>query len=160
MNRDRLLYLIDVCKSQRATSEERNELENWYASFDLTTDVPDLFGNDENRIRRQIWGSLEARPELSPILDKKGKQINIFQSFLLRAALVALVMGLSVYLFTQNSPDLASPDDKQVQIIEDIQPGGNNATLILADGSVVDLQSIEAGKVIQQNGLSVIKTQD
>src|SRR5690606_25865220 len=56
--------------------------------------------------------------------------------------------------------ELPLQENITTQIIEDVAPGGNNATLTLADGSVVDLQSIEAGKVIQQNGLSVIKTQD
>ena len=161
MNRDRLQYLIDVCKSQHATSEERIELENWYASFDHNSDVTDLLdADDEDRIRRQIWNGLEASPDLRPILAKRGRQVNIFQTFFFRAAVVALVMGLSVYLFMQSSSELPSQENIQTQIIEDIAPGGNNATLTLADGSVVDLNSIEAGKVIQQNGLSVIKTQD
>src|SRR5690606_16419836 len=150
-------YLIDVCKSQHATSAERVELENWYASFDHNSDVTDLLdADDEDRIRRQIWNGLEASPDLRPHLAKRGRQVNIFQTFFFRAAVVALVMGLSVYLFMQSSSELPSQENIQTQIIEDIAPGGNNATLTLADGSVVDLNSIEAGKVIQQNGLSVI----
>ena len=161
MNRDRLKYLLDVCKSQRATSEERIELENWYESFDNNADVTDLLDEEyENRIRLQIWDRLEASPELTPILNKGIKQINVFQSFFFRAASIALIVGLSVYLLMQGNSHPVSPEDNQEQIIADIAPGGNNATLTLADGSVVDLQSIESGKVIQQNGLSVIKTQD
>ena len=93
MNRDRLKYLIDVCKSQRATSEERIELENWYESFGYNADVTDLLDEEsENRIRLQIWDRLEASPELRPIFNKGIKQINIFQSFFFRHLLLVVPM--------------------------------------------------------------------
>jgi len=161
MDKTRLEYLINVCKSEKATLAEREELESWYSEFDNNPDVTDsLDKNRQEAIRSRIWQQLTKNSELGSLFYRPSKQIKFFQTFLFKAAaMVTIVVGFGLYFYTQRDLNHHLYTAAATDAI-DIQPGGSNATLTLADGSVVDLKAVEEGKVIAQDGLSIVKTED
>lgn len=74
------------------------------------------------------------------------------------AAVVLLLSVVSVYLvnkhFHQQEPPVA------VRYHNDVAPGGNKATLLLADGSRVTLDDRQNGTVAQQGKVNIIKLQN
>lgn len=55
------------------------------------------------------------------------------------------------------------PAKHEVQVVQqgsDILPGNDKALLTLADGSVISLSDAENGKILEQDGLAVVKTAD
>jgi len=161
MDKIRLEYLIDVCKSEKATLAEREELECWYLDFDNNPNVTDSVDKKrQEALQFRIWKQLIKRPELSSLVYHSSKRIKFFQTFLFKAAaMIAVVIGLVLYFYTQRDSNQRLYTETTIDAT-DIQPGGNNATLTLADGSVLDLKAVEEGKVIAQNGLSIVKTED
>ncbi|GGC17701.1 iron dicitrate transporter FecR [Parapedobacter defluvii] len=75
-----------------------------------------------------------------PIKRKRGKSLRIFITAAAAALLIAFVVATYIY-FQQ-------PEPVPVVTKQDVAPGGNRATLTLADGRTVDLSSQQSGIVV------------
>lgn len=85
----------------------------------------------------------------------------IWYSIAAAAAVLLVVSGL--YFFNdQNDGSLQNRTAKNLlgNKINDISPGRQAATLILANGSKIDLDGADQGEIAQQNGVSIVKTAD
>jgi len=71
------------------------------------------------------------------------------------AAIIAIAI-LSTYLFQKQG----SSDQNITQTIKDITPGGNFATLKLADGRTISLKDQQNGTISKESGISISKTSD
>ncbi len=74
------------------------------------------------------------------------------------AILLPLMLGTTVYYFIdQNNKQIAS--EKRARL-EAIQPGSSKATLVLADGSRITLDSIQNGTIAQQENTAILKIEE
>lgn len=73
------------------------------------------------------------------------------------AAVLLLTAGAAGYYFYSLSKNADLSADPHLSKLEDIPPGGNKATLTLADGSVITLDSAQNGTIAQQGGAKILK---
>jgi transmembrane sensor len=77
------------------------------------------------------------------------------------AAAVIIILGISAYLWNiqqKEKPSVTQTNPVPVQ--NDVAPGGNRATLTLADGRKIILDNTSNGRIAKENRANVIKTAD
>ena len=90
---------------------------------------------------------------------KRGVLVTFLSKNWLRyAAILIVVLGIGAYLFLlnkkNNNPVVAAV--KESQRSTDVAPGHDGALLTLADGTVVDLDTLHNGVIARQNGARVV----
>lgn len=156
MSPQRLAYLIDICKTSKASPEEIEELNQWYESFESEPDILDDFSTAERAlIQDDIWQSLAERkanhapgPTLSRFLHKK---------FAITAMLL-IAFGAALVFYLQKPIPENRLSKSAVETI--VPPGKDQATLTLENGIEIDLNSIAVGEEILENGASIVKSED
>ncbi|WP_343521720.1 FecR domain-containing protein [Pedobacter sp.] len=152
MNTTEIKDLIEKYNSQTATTEEKKLVEEWYERIDgaeLT-----LNQSEDIEVKEQILTRVTSRIQKSA----KPKRVRLNDVWLFKAAviLVAFMAGTYIY-FKQNSRPQVSSTIAKINK-KPIVPGGNNAVLLLADGSQIILNKTSDGQVANQSGVEVIKT--
>ncbi|MDN5287883.1 MAG: hypothetical protein JWR38_4157 [Mucilaginibacter sp.] len=146
MNQERIYTLIQKYSDKTATAAEKEELLKWYrekayhdAEFPGSEDtVGDMM---LDRLQREI---------------KPGVKGGAYSKWLL-AASILLVAGITYWLFTKTFESFNKPPASIAQV-ENIHPGSNKATLILADGSRLSLTDAGNGRIAKQSGVQIAKT--
>ncbi len=103
-------------------------------------------------VSRRIFNKL--RLEQKPVLQSGSKRVMQVWTKMIAAAVIVAVLS-AVFYYIQ----LPAVDSPVVQEA-DIPPGGNRATLVLADGKELALGELRIGDVADQGGVSVKKTAD
>ena len=77
------------------------------------------------------------------------------------AAVIVLSLGFGSYWLINRFPkNKMAENDKSVNTVKDILPGGDKAVLTLADGRVIVLDSAQNGVITQQGMVNVIKNKN
>ncbi|GGH05802.1 FecR family protein [Pedobacter zeae] len=152
MNTTEIKDLIEKYNSQTATTEEKKLVEEWYERIDgaeLT-----LNQSEDIEVKEQILSRVTSRIQKSA--KPKRVRLNDVWPFKAAVILVAFMAGTYIY-FKQNSRPQVSSTIAKINK-KPIVPGGNNAVLLLADGSQIILNKTSDGQVANQSGVEVIKT--
>ena len=175
MQKEDLNDLLNRYRSGAVTEEERAFLENWYLHFRDTDNKPEYSASHRAEDADSIWLSLqedyedeleyENVQEHNSEDEQAGKEENDEQAGLslwqritaAAAILIAVSFGLYFYLAYKVNPhaEFAAHTIKQ-----EIVPGGNNATLTLADGRKISLNDVKNGELARQSGIVVTKAAD
>jgi len=163
MSITRLEYLFQLCISNDATPEEREEMLELMAvpenesiaeklihkAYEVQKQTQDIGSEKSDAILNTIYNTdkIESAPRIFP----RRKQ---FVKWLAAAAIFIFFFSVA-YFFIQKK--------QQEQLItitnrNKILPGRNKATLTLADGSKIDLDDAKTGGIAKQAQLSVTKT--
>jgi transmembrane sensor len=139
--------LVDKFRAGNCTPEEIALLETWYLK--LNTEKPS--GLTEQQL-------LNARDEMWMVLAKKqSRQVRLNTvTRIAAAAAVILILGAGVF-FYKNGMSIFKTE---LVKIHDVAPGGNKATLTLADGSSINLSDAANGALASQAGVAITKTAD
>ncbi len=125
------------------SEEEIAWIETWYIQLnedkELGLRLADIEASESRMMR-----SLTIQESRSVPLWKK---VSV-------AASVLLVAALGYYALQRKE---LSQDVNHANVVEAIQPGGNNAVLILADGRQINLEETAKGKLAEESGVSIIK---
>lgn len=139
-----------------ATEDEKRFLDAYYDFFAK----PHNTGNDlSDEEEREIYLELKNRINNTGT----GKVRRMFVSPMRIAAAVALLTlaAISAYQFLSGSnADKAALVKTAPVKSKPILHGGTKATLTLADGTLLELDELSAGKLTQQAGLEISKTAD
>lgn len=152
---EKILVLIQKYQEGSLTNDERALLDDWYQSFNQeTTDLSASGYANSDELSRQISAKLEAT-----IRSRKPKERSRYRRMRLPAAAAMIILLLSMGVFWhwqsgQPSPLIAV---KPVKLVNDLTPGGNKATLVLDDGSVILLDSARNGMLGEQGVSSLEK---
>lgn len=123
------------------TEDEKSEFRAWYnAHVDNQFELPLSFANNEEELKSRILTKIRENVKQESFYTVKPRlrwAIRI-------AASLFLVLSIGVYLRYGN---MQQTIDRQLTE-EDVQPGGNRATLMLADGRIIDLSTNQSGIVI------------
>ncbi|MBE9598673.1 FecR family protein [Pedobacter sp. MC2016-24] len=84
------------------------------------------------------------------------KPIKLWLRIAAGIAAIVTIAILSTYLFQKQG----SSDQNITQTIKDISPGGNFATLKLADGRTISLKDQQNGTISKESGINISKTSD
>ncbi|WP_316749251.1 FecR family protein [Pedobacter gandavensis] len=137
--------LLEKYRANQCTAEERIQLQNWFHQLELETDAG--FTQDElDRVEKQMWAKIH--PETQP----QTKKIKLWPSI---AAAAVLLIGVGIGYAVIQQQD----HSEKVKIaFQDIDPGGNKAILILANGTRISLTDAKNGSVASESGISITKT--
>jgi transmembrane sensor len=147
MEKTNAKQLLKKLQNGQCTDEELALLENWYnqyspASSKKLTDIE--WAKNVYHILRSLDNS------------EKIQSGTIQFTRIIAAACVVLCLSAGGY-FLLKKP---IKDQATVARIQDIDPGGNKATLTLSNGRQISLNGTQNGKLAQQGNTSVIKTAD
>lgn len=101
----------------------------------------------DQEIKRQL-SSGEATPQ----------QIRRAWPRYFAAASIFIILGLGLYLHQRNSASAELKELKPVAATADVEPGSSRATLTLADGRVIDLNSSAEGVITGLDGIKIVKS--
>jgi ferric-dicitrate binding protein FerR (iron transport regulator) len=102
----------------------------------------------------KIMNEIDVKPDSSKNLIRR-RMIRRWASV---AAAVAVLFAAGTLIFFQRQ---ISPKGAFIALIkDDISPGGNRATLTLADGSIIDLDKTGTGSLATQGGAEIMKSND
>jgi len=144
------LKLIEKYLNGSASPEELNAIENYYSHF---SDDPDITDN----LNEEKISALKAclRQKIDTKINRAEKQVIPLykrRSFQVAASiLLFLMIGLFITNKLKKEPAKFQAENY------DLAPGSNKATLILADGSKIDLAAEKNGTLKTQPGSQVIK---
>lgn len=163
MDQERIAYLFQKYYDKSADSSEREELMQFIntasdeeiavlleRAFTAQDKVEDSFlSGKQDEILRSIFKAESERKRFW------------YNSGLLRYTaaaavfLIVLIAGILTYRnITVHQPGSIAAGH------QDIAPGGDKATITLADGSVLSLNDIKSGSVAEQSGIIITKTGD
>jgi ferric-dicitrate binding protein FerR (iron transport regulator) len=151
MKSDTLKNLLNKYLENKADAGEHAALDEWYDSFDeeegfveqLTESEKSIY---EARMLNKINEQLFEKDKVKPLFKiKRLRSISIAASF--------LVFLLTAAYFIVHKKDKQPVTDQFAGIV----PGGDNATLTLADGSTIVLNSSKNGLITQQGNAAIMK---
>lgn len=151
MDKQQAEALIKKYLAGQCTPEEASLVEDWYNQLGETGEIPSArIDNDmlEQRVYSQILK--EAEP---PVLLQWWQKAGVRWA----AAIGVLAISLIIYLILRpgqySNADYATFNQMGV-------PGGNHAKLTLGDGSLIDLDTLPNGSMLQVQGMIVRKTEE
>lgn len=159
-NRTQLSKLATKYFQGTATDTEKLQLMEWYNAFDeqdLTVTIPAEEGEDEASTEQKMLLRLQQTIQQDTPAVPGRKRMVSFLQYGIAAAL--LTVGVGIFLFTRHAP--APPIAKVARTtLPDVKPGGNKATLTLADGTVIVLDSAGNGTLGHQGQTAILKKKD
>lgn len=139
--------LLEKYKAGTCTPRERMLVEKWF--HHLNEDQP-----TDLDAAHLLKSKDTFRRTVAPMLKHKG--VNLWQRLLVAAA-VLVVIAAGIYLFRDpGEPETLVKTEQE----NDLAPGGNKATLTLADGTKISLTDAQNGELAQESGISIVKTSD
>lgn len=137
--------------------EEQRYLEEWMDESPINRDAIREFMEEATMLaginnlyqsRERVWKRLEKSPRL---IDTRRR---IWLWTAVAATLLLLVSAGAIFNYIHKQYSLNA--DKTVSI-NDVDPGGNNAVLTLADGSIIILDKAQNGSLSHQGNTNIIK---
>lgn len=136
-----------------------------YLSKQLTDQELELFAEllssgklDDHLFR--TWNAGAEITEADELDFNRSRQLRSLWPKAIAAAAAVVLMVLSVggYLYFQNKS--AATENQLAVNTHDVDPGGNKATLTLADGSKISLTDANNGELAKQSGVKISKSKN
>jgi transmembrane sensor len=166
---DRILDITELLILQRErplTEQEQSVLDQWLRDNPQNASVARQV-QEENWIEKELgtfahYNADKSRKILEARLarTKPVHRIHFLRIAWIRyAAAIIILFGIGAYLYINNQKGKPSvTQTNPVPLQNDVAPGGNRASLTLADGSKIVLDSAANGKIAQQGQASVEKS--
>jgi len=154
---EEMLALAEKWIAGTITPEERTRLFEWYDRFDDTQATIEeeqaaVFG----RLKLEMLQDIRQKQSIATGRIRRLARVSVAA-----AVLLLLATGGWLALHNRTATDLASAaPPKNTLKVSDIAPGSQKATLTLADGSTVTLDSTGMGKITKQGNVEIIKHGD
>jgi hypothetical protein len=138
-------YLLLKYQAGNATEQEKTLIENWM----LYGAAGDIDLTDKELLHDLI----EIRQRLK--IDEPQRKVALWPR-ITAAAIVLIFLSIGGYLLLNKQPPKQPIADKQLH--NDAAPGGNKATLTLANGRQISLTDAKPGILISQDNTIINKT--
>lgn len=159
--RRKFIRLIQKYITGRASPEEEQFIEAYYESFEASANQSQIESDEERALLKEemkaaIWQKIdqaELQPQRIPVVKRLWFRCAM-------AAAVVVLVGIPVYYYIIKTPapkQVVQTNKQPAAPKNDALPGGNKATLTLADGTVVDLDNTANGRLSDQNNTTIIK---
>ncbi len=156
MTKSRIQELAKKWFESTLTEQEREELESWYnkdihdiQSWNLDADRETL----KERLYNNILRKIDSEEDKALTLQPSGRILKLRRYAAASVILLLLATGL---WYVMNKADVSVGKSVAVAKI-DVPPGINAATLELADGTVVNLDTTTSGKIADQGDVVINK---
>jgi len=151
-------YLANNC-----TQEEAAELVDIIRSGENKPLIESLIGQHlENETPEEFLYEAETKQVFQrlDLKDAAGNSVKktswISRSYLKVAAAAVIIIGASVFAYTTLVP--AKKNTSSINVVQDVAPGSNKATLFLSNGKQVDLNNLQIGNVADEGGVIIKKS--
>lgn len=161
--RKKLIRLIQKYLAGKASPEEELFIKAYYESFDTTGEhLPmeeeqekELLGLEMKAAIRQQIAQAGQLPAVIPVGRQTWFRISV-------AAAIVVLAFIPVYYYTVHSHASKNvvQTKQQTKPVQDALPGGNKATLTLADGTLIDLDKAVNGTIATEGKTIVKKRSD
>lgn len=169
MENTRAVYLFKRYFNQTETAEERDELMAWIDKNENEHRIKVLMNKVWNEFQgsEKFFTDEKSEEILHYVLEEHLKTADIQKSVRRRkhrvvwlraaaAAILALFLTGGYFWHTANSPVVKTAAN-HLQMNNDVAPGGNKATLTLANGKTIILDSVQSGQLANQGNSKVVK---
>lgn len=151
---DRLRYLLEKFRARTASPEELAELENWYKELRLTDKLfAEESGSESEKLKEDML--LQFRRSLAapdkPAIPMRGRPWYRMAA----TAAALLILSATIFYITRTANPAPVVQHNLPDSAGDVLPGGNHATLTLANGASILLDTAKRGGLAQQ-GISAI----
>lgn len=143
MNEQKLKDLLIKYKEGTCTEVEKNLLEYWVSS----TIYPE-YQISEQDLQQDLT-------EIGQRLPLVKKQRYLWQKMAVAASII-LAVSIGIYLHYK-TPNIIQQESIS-HYENDIPPGKNSATLVLADGKKIILSDVQSGEIAKESGIEISKT--
>ncbi|KAA2241833.1 DUF4974 domain-containing protein [Chitinophaga agrisoli] len=162
-----IVELIRKHLDESITPAENSRLEHWLQAKEANRILFRQLAEKEHA-GEAISRFKEIAAERAATFERISSQLTTLPSsrtrfFLFRhwsyaaAATVLLCLGAASLFYFNNSSGPTARPKPAVTVVTDIPPGGNKATLTLANGSVITLDSLQSGTLVRQGNAAVIQ---
>lgn len=150
MKNKRIEYLAHKWLNNTISSEEGLEFNQWYRhGLDNPVFIHPNYAKSEQELRDRIYQVIDRN------IHKKRRSGRWLRT--VAAAFVVLNICAGIYLYSNNDQELVITNGST----QDLPPGTDQATLILSDGSRVQLSDVaNNGKLGDRGGVVISKTAD
>jgi len=163
--RKKLIRLIQKYITGKVSPEEEQFIEAYYESFDASGEESQLQNDPEKvslgqEIKAGIWHKIDKAEQ------QHLQTISIVRRLWFRVAMAAAIVvlvSIPVYYYIINTPApevVVQAKEQPAPPKNDALPGGNKATLTLADGTVIDLDNAVNGTIAREGKTVVNKKED
>lgn len=146
MQEKEIKAILDNYRNGNASEAEKALLERWYLAYQEPE--PYEFGLEERSKDLDL-----VLTRLKEGQQKPGK--TYLWSRMTAAAILLLTLSAGLVFYINRDKEAAPKLAKH-----DIAPGGNKATLTLANGKVINLTEAKTGDLGEQGGIQITKTAD
>ncbi len=161
---ERTAYLIAGYIQNTLTEKEHDELDNWINEddhnmqlFEELTDEQNILVNMEWMDEAYVLQSFKALQEKGVFNLQTKKVYN--KNWLPIAASVIILLGLFfIYKYTVTNKPITN--ERVIADTNALKPGGNFASLTLANGNIIDLSAAKIGAIVLDSGAHINKTGD
>lgn len=153
MDNSKAKILIEKYRSGTINQTEMYLLEDWYAALAASKKL-NLEDGELHRNLDDIWETIR----LNTVVTKKTSNSLFGWSRIAAAAFVLLMASVTLYFYLKTQPKNQLVGEKH--LITPIKPGGNAATLTLANGKTIMLNDVANGNLAEQAGIAISKTKE
>jgi transmembrane sensor len=142
--------LLEKYKVGKCNPKEKLILQKWFHHL-REDELTELTESDLKTAKT------EFRKKMIPLMDKSG--FPVIWPRIISAAVIIFIISAGILFYLNN---IKKSDSKKAifEIKNDISPGGNIATLTLADGRKISLTEAKNGQLAEQSGIKISKTAD
>ncbi|MEJ2884791.1 FecR family protein [Pedobacter sp. GR22-6] len=145
MEQPDLQHLLDKYKNGTCTAEESVLVENWYLQWKVQ---PQAVSEEElSNVKDELWQAIAAEV-------KAGKTVPLWRRVGIAAAIVLATISAGIWFYQSNLGNNA----KTISYTSDVAPGSKGATLTLASGKKIRLDTADVGVLDTQSGLKISKS--
>ncbi len=146
----RIIVLLEKFYNGTATTEELNELDRWYASFE--NDPKLTPGLSKKKLTATRQGMLRNIHKSTGVeISQPQNRKTILRNSLVSVAIMSVIVA--VFFVFRTAPVF---DAAQLSKL-DVMPGKNVAILTLSNGKQIDLNLAKNGRIYSGKGLEIIK---
>lgn len=160
MKTEHLETLLKKYNAGECTPEEKLWLEQWYLSFEWSK-VDDISNIQLQKLKEDTWNNLRQSEYQSPEENNRLSGKSAFKRkwwYYGAAAALLTVCFIPVWMRHKPVQTIAVPVAKDSIKTNDYLPGISKALLVMANGSVITLDSTGTGELKEADGTK-IKTQ-
>jgi len=133
------------------TPDEEQIFRAWYDEHqDDPIEIPASVAKYEKEHHDRILRQIKAQINIT-----KNRRRH-FVRYAIAASLVLVLFSIGMYV-SQKQPRKELRENANQT---DVEPGGNKATLTLADGSTINLNVIKDGETLKEKGIEIVKEAD
>ena len=144
--------LLNRYRNGEVSEEEKALVESWYADYTQNAATPKIDDQELENNREEI-----LRRVLSDVSGPK--KIN-YRRLISIAAFAILILCASVLFIKYRTPHQDQPSFTAKKGNSNLLPGGNRATLILSNGSTINLNDTKNGALANEKGVIIHKNKD